>query len=265
LKSLLKGMERAPWVGLVLAVGIHGALTQLRGLRDEQRVAKPLTTQFIKRQPRLTKPMELRKRPQPKRRAVQRQMVAVRAQRHGEAGASKMQAFALAGRSARPSASVSRGVGLGTAEMEPGARYEVSSPTSVGTGVVPGDEIELSGLIGILNERLGTEFKPGDQLFFESIREGAVADSGLRQAAPANTMESFGYVFRKALEGLFIDRMEQDEEITATFMNEDQFREAVGQRAYTLRLRGAAPQDHVLAGCALADPRGGQQGRQVVL
>ena len=120
-------------------------------------------------------------------------------------------------------------IGEGSFVMEPGARYEVSGPTSVGTGVARGDEIELSKLIDILNERFGTEFKPGDQLFFESIREDAVADSSLRQAALANTMENFGYVFRKALEGLFIDRMEQNEEITAKFMNEDQFREAVSQ------------------------------------
>jgi len=120
-------------------------------------------------------------------------------------------------------------IGEGSIVMEPGARYEVSGPTSVGTGVARGDEIELSKLIDILNERFGTEFKPGDQLFFESIREDAVADSSLRQAALANTMENFGYVFRKALEGLFIDRMEQNEEITAKFMNEDHFRETVSQ------------------------------------
>ncbi len=120
-------------------------------------------------------------------------------------------------------------IGEGSIVMEPGARYEVSGPTSVGTGVARGDEIELSKLIDILNERFGTEFKPGDQLFFESIREDAVADSSLRQAALANTMENFGYVFRKALEGLFIDRMEQNEEITAKFMNEDQFRDAVSR------------------------------------
>jgi len=120
-------------------------------------------------------------------------------------------------------------IGEGAIVMEPEARYEVSGPTSVGTGVARGDEIELSKLIDILNERFGTEFKPGDQLFFESIREDAVADSSLRLAALANTMENFGYVFRKALEGLFIDRMEQNEEITAKFMNEDQFRDAVSQ------------------------------------
>ena len=117
----------------------------------------------------------------------------------------------------------------GSIIMEPGARNEVSGPTSVGTGVARSDEIELSRLIDILNERFGTEFRPGDQLFFDSIREDALADSSLRQAALANTMENFGFVFRKALEGLFIDRMEQNEEITAKFMNEDQFREAVSQ------------------------------------
>jgi type I restriction enzyme R subunit len=117
----------------------------------------------------------------------------------------------------------------GSIPLEEGGTHEVSGPTSVGTGVARKDEIELSKLIDILNERFGTEFKPGDQLFFESIREDAVLDSNLRQAALANSMENFGYVFRKALEGLFIDRMDQNEEITAKFMNEDQFREAVSQ------------------------------------
>jgi|GEM_PF-893564 len=120
-------------------------------------------------------------------------------------------------------------IGEGSIVMEPGATYKVSGPTSVGTGVARDDEIELSKLIEILNERFGTEFKPGDELFFESIREDAVADSNLRQAALANTQENFGYVFRKALEGLFIDRMEQNEEITAKYMNEAQFREVVFQ------------------------------------
>lgn len=117
----------------------------------------------------------------------------------------------------------------GSIDLEPGKAEPVSGPTAVGTGIARGDEIELSRLIDILNERFGTEFKPGDQLFFESIREDAIADGNLRQAALANTMENFGYVFHKALEGLFIDRMDQNEEIAAKFMNEAQFREAVSQ------------------------------------
>ncbi len=56
-----------------------------------------------------------------------------------------------------------------------------------------------------------------------------MADSNLRQAALANTMENFGYVFLKELEGLFIDRMDQNEEITAKYMNEKQFCDVVGR------------------------------------
>jgi type I restriction enzyme R subunit len=117
----------------------------------------------------------------------------------------------------------------GSIQLEAGKDEPISGPTAVGTGQARGDNIELSKLIDILNDRFGTEFRPGDQLFFESIREDAVADSALRQAAMANTMENFGYVFKKALEGLFIDRMDQNEEITTKFMNEDQFREAVSK------------------------------------
>jgi len=120
-------------------------------------------------------------------------------------------------------------IGEGSIKLEEGKAEPVSGPTSVGTGMAHGDKIELSKLIDILNERFGAEFKPGDQLFFDSIREDAMADRNLRQAALANTMENFGYVFRKALEGLFIDRMEQNEEITAKFMNEEQFRKLVSQ------------------------------------
>lgn len=37
----------------------------------------------------------------------------------------------------------------------------------------------------------------------------------IRRAANASSLENFRYVFTKALEGLFIDRMEQNEEIFA--------------------------------------------------
>lgn len=105
----------------------------------------------------------------------------------------------------------------------------IYGPGEVGTGSIHEQKILLSQLIDILNEQLGTEFKPADQLFFDSIREQAVADENIRQAAKANTLENFSYVFLKALESLFIDRMEQNEEITAKYMNEEDFRRIVSQ------------------------------------
>ncbi|MHB0928821.1 MAG: type I restriction enzyme subunit R domain-containing protein [Candidatus Nanopelagicales bacterium] len=117
----------------------------------------------------------------------------------------------------------------GSIQLEVGKGGEVPGPTAVGTGIARGEQIELSKLIDILNERFGTDFKPADQLFLDSIREDAVADAGIRQAAMANTMENFGYVFLKALEGLFIDRMEQNEDITARFINDKDFQDVVGK------------------------------------
>ena len=117
----------------------------------------------------------------------------------------------------------------GAIEMEAGKGGEVPVPTEVGTGEVHREQIELSRIIDILNERFGTDFKPADQLFLDSIREDAVAKAEIRQAALANTMENFGYVFLKALEGLFIDRMEQNEEMTARFMNDKEFQNVVGK------------------------------------
>jgi type I restriction enzyme, R subunit len=115
----------------------------------------------------------------------------------------------------------------GSIVLEPGERGVVSGPTAVGTGIRHDETVELSRLIDIVNERFGTDFKPADELFFSQIREEATADSALQQAALANTMENFKFVFDKALEGLFIDRMEQNEDIFARYMNDKEFQQVV--------------------------------------
>lgn len=112
----------------------------------------------------------------------------------------------------------------GSIDLHVGEEIPVYGPLEVGTGATHDEKIELSQLIDILNERFGTDFKPVDQLFFDQIREEAVADEDLRQAALANKVEDFRYVFDKALEGLFIDRMEGNENIFARLMNDDEFR-----------------------------------------
>ena len=115
----------------------------------------------------------------------------------------------------------------GSIVLEPGEHGLVSGPTAVGTGTRHDETVELSRLIDIVNERFGTDFKPADELFFSQIREEAAADSALKQAALANTMENFKFVFDKALEGLFIDRMEQNEDIFARYMNDKDFQQVV--------------------------------------
>jgi len=117
----------------------------------------------------------------------------------------------------------------GAIELEKGKEGELRGPVSVGTGIVHGEQVELSKLIDILNERFGTQFKLGDQLFFDAIAEDAIADETMRQAATANSLENFGYVFDPKLEALFVDRMDANEDITAKFLNEDDFRRLVSE------------------------------------
>lgn len=112
----------------------------------------------------------------------------------------------------------------GTIDLKTGEALPLSGPMEVGSGMSREGRIELSQLIDLLNERFGTDFKPADQLFFDQVREEAVANDSLRQAAKVNSIQDFKYVFDKALEGLFIDRMEGNEEIFAKLMNDDEFR-----------------------------------------
>jgi len=115
----------------------------------------------------------------------------------------------------------------GSIALQSGVGGQLKGPTAVGTSRGKDEEIELSRLIDLLNERFGTDFRPADQLFLDSVREDAVANEDLRQAAMANTIDNFSYVFRRALEGLFIDRMEQNEDIFNRFMNDGRFQQVV--------------------------------------
>lgn len=85
----------------------------------------------------------------------------------------------------------------------------------------------LSRLIDIVNDHFGTNFTPADKLSFFQIREEAASDASLRQAALANPIETFKFVFDKALDNLIIDRMEQNEDIFARFMNDKEFQKII--------------------------------------
>jgi type I restriction enzyme, R subunit len=128
--------------------------------------------------------------------------------------------------------------------LEAGESGVVSAPTAVGTGAAHSEQIELSRLIDGLNERFGTDFRPADELFFSQIREEALADSTLQAAARANTIENFKFVFDKALEGFFIDRMDQNGNIFNRFMTDKAFQQVVAghllKQVYE-QIRGSDP------------------------
>jgi type I restriction enzyme R subunit len=116
----------------------------------------------------------------------------------------------------------------GAIDLKAGEATPLLGPREVGTGQAD-DEVQLSTLVEKLNERFGTEFTLADQLFFDQVRETAVANEQLRQSAKVNSIENFEPVFKKQLENLFIERMEDNEEIFMRLMNDSSFREMAAQ------------------------------------
>ncbi len=97
----------------------------------------------------------------------------------------------------------------------------------MGSGLVREERVALSQLIYLLNERFGTQFNQADQLFFDQIVEAAVADEALKQAAAVNPSDKFELVFKNLLEALFVERMDQNEDIFVRFMNDLTFQKLV--------------------------------------
>ncbi len=117
----------------------------------------------------------------------------------------------------------------GMIPLEAGKGGEVSGPLETGTGRIKDETVELSELIDILNERFGTNFTPGDQLFFDSLKEDAISNEMLRQAAIVNSMENFGIVFAKQLEDLFINRLDQNQTIAQKYFDDEDYRKIISK------------------------------------
>jgi type I restriction enzyme R subunit len=115
----------------------------------------------------------------------------------------------------------------GSISLSEGTARPLDGPTEVGSGSVREEAVALSRLIDIINERFGTEFNQADQLFFDQIVEAAVLDEALQRAAAVNPEEKFELVFKNLLETLFMERMDQNEEIVARFMNDTSLRKVV--------------------------------------
>ena len=134
----------------------------------------------------------------------------------------------------------------GSISLSDGQANRLDGPSEVGTGGLHEEAVPLSRLIDVVNDRFGTDFNNADQLFFDQIVEAVISDPALRQAAAVNPGNKFELVFKNLLEGLFVERMDQNEEMFARFMNDNSFQEVVtgwlAAEAYR-RLRLPAPEN----------------------
>lgn len=140
----------------------------------------------------------------------------------------------------------------GSISLSDGQSNRLDGPSEVGSGVLREEAVSLSRLIDVVNDRFGTDFNQSDQLFFDQIVEAAVLDGALKQAAAVNPGDKFELVFKNLLEALFVERMDQNEEIFARFMNDKSFQKVVtgwlSSEAYRkLRLSSAFDSESVEA------------------
>ena len=75
LDTLARRLRRGFAIALAFAVALLLVIVAINPFEEaEKKAPRPLTTKFIKREPRLTKPLELRKIPQPKRQLARREV-----------------------------------------------------------------------------------------------------------------------------------------------------------------------------------------------
>ena len=118
-------------------------------------------------------------------------------------------------------------VSEGSISLSGGTPDPLDGPRAVGSGRARDGEVPLSRLIDVVNERFGTDFTDADQLFFDQIIEAAMGETALQEAAAANPEDKFALLFAGLLDTLFIERMAQNEDIFARFMNESDFKRVV--------------------------------------
>jgi type I restriction enzyme R subunit len=117
----------------------------------------------------------------------------------------------------------------GSINLREGEANPLNGPTDVGSGKRHDEEVPLSQLIDVVNERFGTDFTEADQLFFDQIIEAAIEEESLKEAAAVNPLEKFSLLFSGMLQTLFVERMEQNEEIFGKYMNEQEFQNVVSE------------------------------------
>ncbi len=107
-----------------------------------------------------------------------------------------------------------------------GDNVGLKSLTDVGTRQANDEDVALSQIIEVLNDRFGTEFTQADQLLFDQFIQEAKQDAEVVERALANPLDNFELAMKPKVEGLMIDRMDQNQEIVNRYLNDPTFQAA---------------------------------------
>jgi len=126
LDQLLRGLRRAFWSALGLAAAVHLLVVGVNPFQQAlDKTPRPLTTRFIKRQPRLTKPLELRKIPKPRRQLLQRQVRLLSARMDQVRAAATFSTRGVLGQVAAPVVAMDQSARFASLALEPALQAEL--------------------------------------------------------------------------------------------------------------------------------------------
>ncbi len=117
--------------------------------------------------------------------------------------------------------------------MESQAEYGLDTGGESGIRMSKEEKAALSEIIEVLNKRFSTEFNTADKLFFDQIEEELVLNDKLLLQAKSNTMDNFKFGFDDLFMDTLINRMEQNQDIFAKMMDDNDFGEIV--KTYMLK------------------------------
>lgn len=112
----------------------------------------------------------------------------------------------------------------GAIDLYEGEDPGVKGPTDVGTGKAHEDDLPLSELIKLLNEKCGTEFNEEDRYFARQFCEKAAQDATVRQTAAANSFDKFLLGIAPLMTTYMIAAMDENDSFVTKFMDDPTFK-----------------------------------------
>ena len=101
-----------------------------------------------------------------------------------------------------------------------------AAPLALDKDITVAEDATDGVIIDVLNERFGTEFTKADQLLFDQFIAEAKQDQEVVQRALANRLDNFELAMKPKVEGLMIDRMDQNQDIVNRYLNDPEFQAA---------------------------------------
>lgn len=112
-------------------------------------------------------------------------------------------------------------------ELEKDTDGELSGVSEAGLGKIEEEDVHLSELVTILNNRFGSDYDEADELYFNQIETEMMMDDQVINRAINNPIDLFEYGFNDKFNDILFERMEDNKKIFEKILENEEFGEMV--------------------------------------